>query len=357
MPVHIIYPVDHRDTAMPSDRPQGTSDNCLRIGLVNSMPDGALEATEQQFGSLLRSASSSYQVQLSISTLPGISRSPRAQDYIERSYFRIDDFMGQQLDALIVTGTEPLRPELADEPYWEVLSNLLDWAQHNTVSSIFSCLAAHAGVLKMNGIRRARSTEKSFGVFECLLVDDHPLTLGLPLRYMTPHSRWNSVPEEDLIASGYTVLTRTKDAGPDMFLKQHGKSLLIFLQGHPEYEADTLMREYRRDVARYVRGEKDQHIALPRNYFDAKVSAGLSSLRNKALLLRSQDVLAGVAAVAGKASITNTWQSTSTHIYRNWLAYLSAAKNQQTGTSSETARMKAREVVASRMQSEQISVA
>ena len=50
------------------------------------------------------------------------------------------------------------------------------------------------------------------------------------------------------------MLTRTADAGVDTFIKQQ-KSLFVFFQGHPEYESDTLLREYRRDVGRYIKGE------------------------------------------------------------------------------------------------------
>ena len=50
------------------------------------------------------------------------------------------------------------------------------------------------------------------------------------------------------------MLTRSADAGVDTFIKQR-KKLFVFFQGHPEYESDTLLREYRRDMGRYFRGE------------------------------------------------------------------------------------------------------
>jgi homoserine O-succinyltransferase len=52
-----------------------------------------------------------------------------------------------------------------------------------------------------------------------------------------PHSRWNEIPEEALLACGYRVLTRSEDAGVDAFVKQRN-SLFVFFQGHPEYDAD-----------------------------------------------------------------------------------------------------------------------
>ena len=47
-------------------------------------------------------------------------------------------------------------------------------------------------------------------------------------------------------------LTRSDEAGVGLFAKTQG-SLFFFVQGHPEYEAETLLREYRRDIGRYLR--------------------------------------------------------------------------------------------------------
>ncbi len=48
--------------------------NSLHIGLINNMPDGALEATERQFLSLLNAASDGVSIRLSLYSLPGIER-------------------------------------------------------------------------------------------------------------------------------------------------------------------------------------------------------------------------------------------------------------------------------------------
>ena len=53
-------------------------------------------------------------------------------------------------------GAPELRLVLIDEPYWASLTQLIDWAEHNTHSSVWSCLAAHAAVLRIDGIRRRR---------------------------------------------------------------------------------------------------------------------------------------------------------------------------------------------------------
>ena len=45
------------------------------------------------------------------------------------------------------------------------------------------------------------------------------------------------------------MLTRVGEAGVDMFAKDEPHLALCF-QGHPEYDGDTLAREFRRDVGR-----------------------------------------------------------------------------------------------------------
>jgi homoserine O-succinyltransferase len=84
-----------------------------------------------------------------------------------------------------------------------------------------------------------------------------------------PHSRWNEISESELTACGYRVLMRSEDAGAGMFVKQR-KSLFVCFQGHPEYEARTLLLEYARDVRRYLRRESDTYPGMPRGYFGAE---------------------------------------------------------------------------------------
>jgi homoserine O-succinyltransferase len=242
-------------------------------------------------------------------------------------YASADALLDTQLDGLIVTGREPRMASLRDEPYWENFTPVLEWARTNTHSSVWSCLAAHAAVLHMDGIDRRKSEEKNFGVFDCARVCDHPLTRGLPSCFQVPHSRWNGLAEEDLTARGYSILSRIAEDGIDMFVKQE-QSLLVFLQGHPEYESDTLLREYRRDAQRYVKGEAANYPLLPRGYFNREAESTLNSLREKAVSLRNAELLNAIAAVTEKTKVRNTWQSSASSIYRNWLDFICARKRE-----------------------------
>src|SRR5262249_35753624 len=126
---------------------------------------------------------------------------------------------------------------------------------------------AHAAVLHRDGIVRRRLSQKRCGVFQCARVSDHPLMAGLSSTIAMPHSRWNDLPEDELTACGYHILTRGEDAGVDAFVKE-GNSLFAFFQGHPEYEAQTLMQEFNRDLKRYHRGESETYPDSPQSCLD-----------------------------------------------------------------------------------------
>src|SRR5205823_1752314 len=139
----------------------------LTIGLVNNMPDAALQATERQFVALLGAAAGDMVVRLTPYALPDVPRTDWGHQYVRRFYAVIDDLWDTRVDGLIVTGTEPRSPNLPDEPYWGGLTRLLEWAEHNTHSAVWSCLATHAAILHLDGIGRRPLDEKRFGIFDC----------------------------------------------------------------------------------------------------------------------------------------------------------------------------------------------
>jgi homoserine O-succinyltransferase len=152
------------------------------------------------------------------------------------------------------------------------------------------------------------------------------LLAGAPLRFNVPHSRWNGVGTEDLEACGYRVLARTADGGVDTFVKE-GKGLFVFFQGHPEYEPDTLLREYRRDVERYFRREASAYPSIPRGYFDGRTEHALAALREKAMSGPDDELYAQFATALRTSAIENTWHRTAARIYRNWLEQIRARQN------------------------------
>lgn len=313
---------------LPFDRltgaPRARSTQQITIALVNNMPDGALEATERQFLSLLDEASGDLEVRLRLYSVPGICRRGAAASHIRSFYSGVEALWDVRVDGIIVTGREPLTANLYDEPYWGSFTELLEWAQENTYSAIWSCLAAHAAVLYCDGIIRMRSATKRCGVFDCLRAEDGDLTAGLATSFKLPHSRWNGIPESALVRCGYRILSRSA-VGVDAFTKRY-KSLFVFFQGHPEYDANALLLEYRRDVGRFFRGESDRYPLLPHNYFDERTASLLNDCEREATGKSRLNLLDHVLEIISGAEPEAPWHAAAVGIYRNWLEYIGEQK-------------------------------
>jgi homoserine O-succinyltransferase len=340
MPVEIEPHSAPAATGSASHRP--AAGGPIVIGLVNNMPDAALHSTEAQFSGLLQEASGGQPVRLRLSSLPELPRSPEALQHIRHSYWPLEELLAAPLAALIVTGTEPRAPVLTGEPYWQRFVELLSFAREHMVASIWSCLAAHGAVLSMDGIQRQRLSEKRCGVYEHRILRGHRLLEGVGAPLPMPHSRWNELPPAALRAAGYTLLSWSEQTGADAFLREE-RSLLLFFQGHPEYEHTTLLKEYRRDVGRYLSGQQANYPTLPHGYFSAESSSMLEHFQQQALKSRSAALLDSFPFASVAAGLRNSWRASSVAMYRNWLAFIVAnRKPLATGSAVRSASLRAR---------------
>lgn len=299
------------------------------VGFVNNMPDAALRNTERQFLELLLAAPQGPRVRLRRFYIPSVPRTDELRGWLERHYESTDALTDEPLDGLIVTGAEPKAPELTGEPYWQSLGRLIDWAEDNTTSTIWSCLAAHAAVLHLDGIRRFRLGKKLSGVFASQPVSHHPLMAGMPAEWEFPHSRYNGLPADELARAGYMHLSHSPEAGVDVFMRQNA-SLFLFLHGHPEYDPDSLFREYRRDVSRFLSREREEYPEPPRNYFEGHIEVALAAYRERAFQERTPDILPALPARMGRDLMAQPWRGAASGLFANWLDYLAARKVAET---------------------------
>jgi homoserine O-succinyltransferase len=312
--------------------------DCLRVALVNNVPDPALEDTEMQFFELLDTASGEVPVSVKLYSLPELPRGQRGREHLGNFYSGFDELKTSQFDGVIITGTGPKRLDLRNEPYWGSLIDLLEWAEHNTASTVLSCLAAHASVLHSDGIPRCPLRDKQFGVFAAVKVCEHPLTRGIARLVRFPHSRWNEVRADALAACGYVVLTQSPEAGVDLFVKQKQKSLFVHFQGHPEYGELTLMKEYRRDIRRFLNHERETYPSMPHEYFDTEGAKLLNEFRETAEAHRNEELMAVFPEAAVADTLQNTWHSSARRVYCNWVQYL-AARQGESSVFPATARV------------------
>ena len=285
----------------------------LRIGLVNNMPDSAYAATERQFESLVRDAAGDQSVELVRFHFHATPRSELAAAALVVRSRPASDIVIAGLDAVIVTGAEPKAPHLSDEPYWAEFTALCDYVRLSRLPAVWSCLATHAALLHVAGVARRRAETKLSGVFSFTVNPDHPLASAKSMS--TPHSRWNALPVADLHAAGARLLSHSDHTGADAFTLDAMPGSL-FLQGHPEYDADTLAREYRRDVNRYLAGEQAAMPSLPANLFDYATEVGL---REMTAAGPDSDLLTTLDALLGRPGSVPPWRSDAVALYRMWL--------------------------------------
>ena len=212
----------------------------LTIGLVNNTSASAMASTVGRFRSLLCAANPLADVTLRLFRPPELARDEAGQLPATDAHADLAELFGARVDGLIVTGMEPQAAVLEAEPIWVSLTGIADWAEDHGVPTIWSCLAAHAAARYLDGITRCPLPEKLSGVFGSEVVGSaHPVMSGISPLWCVPHSRYYDLPEQHIAAEGYEVLSRSSEAGVDIFYKRR-RAPFLFFQGHPEYHPDTL---------------------------------------------------------------------------------------------------------------------
>jgi homoserine O-succinyltransferase len=292
----------------------------LHIGFLNMMPDAALEATERQFIRLVGGCNRIAQFYVYPFSLPGLTRSRETLEYIERYYAKFDDLRRDGLDALIITGANVANPDLSKEPFWEPLIEVVNWAQGNVTSTLCSCLATHALLKHFHGIERQPIPRKRWGVYSHKVGDPgHPLLREINTRFDVPHSRYNDISRAQVEAAGLRVLGESEEGGVHM-VASADQFRIIYFQGHPEYDFNSLLKEYKREVHRFFAGDLPAPPPFPEHYFN-----------REAARLAAEWVEAGTRAKAEgrplpemperaiEAQLDNTWGDTAKAIVNNWL--------------------------------------
>ncbi|WP_363348901.1 homoserine O-succinyltransferase [Methylocystis echinoides] len=296
----------------------------LEVAFVNNMPDAALSATEAQFARLVRAGAAGRAVRWRCYALPGLDRSEKARRYLARSHEAIEALYRRGADAVIVTGSEPRAERLEREPYWPHIQRLVDWAREHTRAAIWSCLAAHAATLHLSGIERRPETRKMSGVLQ--FTNYAPEWSGERAgTRIVPHSRCNGLDRDALERYGFQIGSNSDVAGVDMFWRRE-PSLFVFLQGHPEYDADTLAKEYRRDVLRFLDGAQSTYPAQPERVFDAALSARLDELTARIRCGCVADANRTLESLLAGQSYGAPWKEDAIALYRDWLSTVDALR-------------------------------
>ena len=303
-----------RDTALHQDIRE------LHIGLLNMMPDAALAATERQFFRLIGESNAIAQFYMHPFTLKELKRGADGRTHVERHYETFEQIKVQGLDALIISGANVTQPDLAREPFWQPLIEVIDWAYENVTSTLCSCLASHAVLQFRYGQTRRHLGFKRWGVYSHRVVDRrHPLVADVNTRFDVPHSRFNQIDRSQLEAARLRVLVESDEAGVHLATSEDGFRL-VFFQGHPEYDTVSLLKEYKREVALFSKGERRDYPPLLDNYFTPKMQAILEEHRQRVLDAHTRgQVVPEFPEPLVAAGLDNTWHDTAEAVIDNWV--------------------------------------
>jgi len=292
----------------------------MHIGLLNMMPDAALEATERQFFRLVGACNQIVQFHIHPFTIDGLERGPQAQAHIDKYYEPFEKIKQDGLDALIISGANVTHPSLPDEDFWQPLMEVFSWAKENVTSILCSCLATHAVIQYCYGIKRTRLPAKRWGVFSHKLIDrSHPLVSEINTRFDVPHSRFNEIFQGDMEQQGLKVLVASKEAGVHLAVSPDGFRI-VFFQGHPEYDDISLLKEYKREIMRFYHSEISDYPPFPENYFNTFVQQVFTSYERQVRSAKQNgQKLVEFPENLVLEHLDNTWRDTAKAVFNNWL--------------------------------------
>ena len=229
----------------------------LTVAIVNLMP--IKETTETQLIRLL--ANSPLQVELELLTLSTHRFTHADPLHMETFYRRFEEIQSQRLDAMIITGAPLETIPFEQVDYWDELKRIMDYTKTNVFSALYLCWGAQAGLYHHFGIEKRILAKKVFGVFPHTPRDrKNELTRGFDEEFFVPHSRWSDSLRAQIEAEpALKILADSDEAGVHMVATKNKRQ--IFLQGHSEYDWNTLKLEYERDVRRGI------DTGVPKNYF------------------------------------------------------------------------------------------
>lgn len=255
----------------------------LQVAIVNLMPNK--EETEIQLLRML--SNTSLQVRFDLIRTASYMGSHTEKTYLDRFYKTFAEIKDNRYDAMIVTGAPVEKLRYEEVLYWQELQEILDFARRNVYSTVFICWAAQAALYHYYGIDKTNLDEKIFGVYEYPVNSRGVLFKGFDDSFWSPQSRYSTIYKEDIEKNpDLVVWAHHPETGVNVVTTKDNR--LIFISGHWEYEAGTLLREYERDLI------KGLNPKIPVNYFV------------------NEDPKQGIRV---------RWRATANLFYANWLNY------------------------------------
>ena len=258
----------------------------LQLLILNIMPTKIVTETQ-----LLRMLSNTpLQIEVDWIHMASHESKNTSQEHLLAFYKTFDDIKEKNYDGLIITGAPVERLKFEDVDYWPEMEKILEWAKTHVFSSFFICWSSQAALYYYYGIPKYELEEKLTGVyFHYTNIDKmkRKILRGFDYQFYAPHSRYTTVLAKDIDqVPTLDILAQSQEAGVYLIAETDGSR--FFVTGHPEYDPDTLDKEYRRDLA------ISKDATMPKNYY------------------RNDDI---------NNEILVKWRSHAYLLFSNWLNY------------------------------------
>ncbi len=229
----------------------------LKILILNLMPLKIV--TESHLLRVLSNSPLQVEVELLMTSTHAHRHTP--QKHLIAFYKTFETIKKEYFDGMIITGAPVELIDFEQVTYWEELCEIMEWSKKHVTSTFHICWGAQAALYYHYGIKKHELSRKLFGIFpHKVLSPREPLLRGFDDVFHVPHSRYTEVKKQDIESiSGLITLSESEEAGLYLIISEDRRQ--IFVTGHPEYDANTLGEEYRRDI------NKGIEIDVPENYY------------------------------------------------------------------------------------------
>ena len=229
----------------------------LQILILNLMPTKV--ETETQLTRLL--GNTPLQVELELLQTSTHKATNISEEHMIAFYKTFSQIKHKNYDGMIITGAPVELMDFEEVDYWDELCEIMEWSKRHVHSTFHICWGAQAGLYYHYGIKKHTLPKKLSGVYKHQLdYKNGMLFRGFDDEFYVPHSRNTTVDREDIEAvPGLKIISSSEDAGVYAVKSENDRQ--IFIMGHSEYDADTLLKEYIRDKNAGINPE------IPCNYF------------------------------------------------------------------------------------------
>lgn len=229
----------------------------IKILILNLMPQKIV--TETQLLRLL--ANTPLQLEVEFLYMSSHESKNTHAEHLRQFYKTFAEVEKDYFDGLIVTGAPVENLPFEEVDYWQELVEVFEWSKTHVYSTLHICWGAQAGLYARYGVEKHSLPRKLSGIYcQEVTQPSSPLMRGFDDEFRSPHSRYTEVRREELAAiDRLQILSRSEEVGLSIVASKDLREVYSF--GHLEYDRDTLLKEYERDV----QAGKNPH--LPEHYF------------------------------------------------------------------------------------------